>query len=266
MKKYFIAACLAVIALPAIAQGNANAPVEISAEKSLTWDRTARTYTAERNVVAKQGAAEIRSDVMVASYGETGGAAEIKSITATGNVVISSPPYKAYGDKGVYTVQGGTAVLTGGNLKIVTESETLTAQDRITYDGQKVTATGRATVVQPDKTLAADRLTAWFKTGPDGKTVTEKVTASGNIVIKTEKETVTGDEGVYVIASKSAELTGNVSIKQGENALEGARATVDMNTGLSRLFGGASESGDTRVRGVFYPKSKDQTALEKAAP
>lgn len=51
-------------------------------------------------------------------------------------------------------------------------------------------------------------------------------------------------------------LTGKVRILQDKNWLEGTRAEVDMNTGISQLFAEGSSTGDGRVKGVFYPKAQ----------
>lgn len=248
--KRFLALFL-LLSLPAQA---AEIPVEISAAQSLEWNRAAKTYTARKDVVAKKGDAEIRSNLLVADY--TGDSADITKLTATGKVQISSPPYRAYGDKGVYDIASGNAVLTGGDLKVETDTDRLTAKDKIVYAANAGTlkAVGNATLLKDNRKLSAEALTAFFKKDGAGKMTTDRITADGNIVIETEKETVTGDAGTYSIATQTAELTGNVVIRQGESRLEGTRATVDMKTGISRLFGSAENEG--RVKGVFYPKAK----------
>jgi lipopolysaccharide export system protein LptA len=238
--------------------------LEISAAKSLEWDRVKKTYVARGDALAKKGDAEVRADRMTASYADANGGTDVRSLSAEGRVVVVSPPYKAYGDRAVYDVKSGDATLTGAGLRIETETESLTAKDKIVYSaaGRSLSAQGDATVLKNAQTLKADRLDAFFDKGADGNMETRKITASGHIVLTTEKETVTGDSGVYDVPSGQAELTGVVRIAQGENVLEGARATVDMKTGVSRLFAGGGSSGG-RVRGVFYPKSAPDKSKEQ---
>lgn len=240
------------------AQAQEAAPVTISAGKSLEWDRTGKAYTARQNVIVTHGAATLRSDLLVARYAGGKSETDIKTLEATGDVVIDSAPYTAYGDRAVYDVASGNAVLTGSALRITSGDDLLTARDRLEYDGKSnvMTARGAAKVVHGENTLFADTVSAWFEKDAKGKTAARKVTATGGVTIKTPKETATGDQGVYDLVTQQAVLTGKVRVLQGQNWLEGARADVDMNTGISRLSGGNGKAGDGRVTGVFYPKEK----------
>ncbi len=254
-----------MLASPALAQDVAAvpspaAPIEISADKGLEWDRSAHTYTARGRAEAKQGDMKVVSDVLVARYDAAGSSSDIREVTAEGNVVLTSAPYTAYGDKAVYDLTSGVAVLTGDNLRVLTGVETLTAQDRLTYAAQdgRMTAEGGAVLTRPTDSIAAQTLTASFATSAEGTRALDTVTATGGVVIKTARENITGAKGVYHAARQQAELTGDVVITQGKNRLEGRRATVDMKTGVSKLYGSTSEGG--RVKGVFYPKDQTEPA------
>ncbi len=80
--------------------------------------------------------------------------------------------------------------------------------------------------------------------------------AIGNVVITTETEVLRGERGVYNAATNVAELHENVKITRGPNVLEGTKAQVDLDTNISKIFGGAQNGG--QVRGVFYPGSEDK--------
>jgi lipopolysaccharide export system protein LptA len=235
-------------------------PVEISAAKSLEWNRAAHTYAARGDVVAKKGAVEIRSDTMTAAYTEGKNGAQVERLTAEGHVVLSSPPYTAHGDKGVYDVKSGDAVLTGQDLRVDTETEHLTARDELRYSSStsSIRAKGAAKAVKGAQTLSADTLNAVFEKDAEGRMVTKTITAGGGIVLTTEKETVTGDSGVYDVPAQKAELTGHVRITQGQSFLEGTRAVVDMRTGVSQLYAAGTSAQDGRVKGVFYPKKSGE--------
>lgn len=235
-------------------------PLEISADKGLVWDRANRSYTAKGRAEVRQGEMQVTADQIIARYAGEDSASDIQTVTAEGNVTLSQPPYNAYGDRADYDVMQGRAVLTGANLRIVTPDERLTAQDRITYDAAagQMTAEGGAVMTRGTDRLSASTLIATFATDAAGTRALDTVTAEGGVSITTPRETITGKRGVYRAATQQAELTGGVVIVQGPNRLEGTRATVDMKTGVSQLFGAGA--GDGRVRGVFYPKSN------KAAP
>ncbi len=270
MMRILLATCalVALLSSPAIAQeetakpnNSSAAPVEISADKGLVWDRTAHTYTAKGRAEARQGDLKVTSDVLVARYAAEGSSSDIREVSADGNVVLTSAPYTAYGDKAVYDLTSGVAVLTGGNLRVMTPTEMLTARDRLTYEATdgRMTAEGNAKLTRPTDSLEAQTLTATFATSDDGSRGLDTVTATGEVTIKTARETITGAKGVYRAASQTAELTGKVVITQDKNRLEGSRAVVDMKTGVSQLYGAASTGG--RVKGVFYPKDKNAPAV-----
>ncbi len=253
---FLTASLLPILAAAQIpTDGNNTAPVEISADKSLVWNRAAKTFTAKDRVVAKKDTAEIHCDTLTAAYDDKSGGMKIQSMTADGHVTISSPPYTAYGDHAVYDVTTGNATLTGQNLRIETETEKLTSSEKIEYIGadDKAVARGRAVATKGTNQLTADTLTAFFDKDSTGKRITKKITAEGNVVIATEKETINGKSGVYDVASQKATLEGPVRILQGDSWLEGTRATVDMKTGISQLFGDGNAATEGRVRGVFYP-------------
>jgi lipopolysaccharide export system protein LptA len=273
---------------PAVAS---DAPVEIFADKTLEWDRTKKTYIARGNAIARQGTMQVRSDTLSAHYSGGDGAggtrggigSNIEKLIASGRVEISSPPYTGHGDKAVYDLATGIATLTGGNLKIETPAESLTARDKIEFDTNKnrLIAIGNATAQRGTDRLSADNLSAFFAADASGKVDLQRIVADTPVTIKTARETVTGDSGVYDVAAGKATLRGRVRLLQGENWLEGTRAEVDLKTGISKLFADtpaaparpalivdgvarppANPVGDGRVRGVFYPKKKEPEAAQ----
>lgn len=260
-----IALC-AVLATPAQAAEpslvqSKDAPVEISAAQSLEWNRRAKTYTARKDAVAKQGDLKVESDTMTAHYDDAGGATDITKLVALGDVQISSPPYIAFGDRAEYDVPRQIAVLTGTHLRMVTPDEVLTAKEKIEFDAatNKLSAIGNAKAQRGSDSLASDRLDAFFATDTNGKMVLQRITADSAVTIRTARETVTGSKGVYDAASGKAVLTGKVRIHQGDSWISGDRAEVNLKTGISQLFaptGSTTDNGEdsTRVRGIFFPK------------
>ncbi len=241
---------------PLLPADNNTKPIEISAAQSLEWNRLAKTYTAHKNAIARQGNFEVQADTLTAYYSESGGATELTQIDALDHVVISSPPYTAFGDKAVYEIIKQQAVLTGKDLKITTPEDSLTAKNSITFETRenRLTATGDATASRGTDQLSADTLIAFFTQDAHGKTALKRIDASGHVIVKTQKETATGDQGVYDVMAGQAVLTGKVFVYQGENKLEGTRVVVDLKTGISQLFANET-TPDGRVKGIFYPKS-----------
>lgn len=268
----FLCALLASTATFAQTPTGSEQPIEITASKSVEWLRGQNQYVARENVVVTQGTMTMHSDLLTADYREGAtSSTEIWQITADGNVQIKDDANTAYGDKGVYDVTNGIAVLTGQDLKLVSPDQTVTARDRMEYHSNErmAKAIGNAKVVRPTDTLTASTITAYFKdnsaaattpkpaavasSGPVGGGSLDRLEAEGGVVIKTPTETLRGAKAVYRADTNTAELTGNVKIERGPNVMEGNRATVDLNTNVSKMFGSNTDGG--RVRGIFYPSS-----------
>ena len=245
---------------------NSKDPVEITTDTSLEWHRNDNKFLATGNAKATQGLSAIAADRLKADYrdGQTS-SMEIYHLSATGNVTLTSGENTGYGDQADYDLDKGLAVMTGKNLKMLSPDQTVTARDRFEYETQngKVHAIGDAKVIRPKvdgsgtDTLQADKITATLKENEQGQQKLDTLEAFDNVVIVTPTETITGAYGIYRANTNKAEITGGVTIKRGPNILQGARAEVDLNTNISRMFG-ANGSQNGRVRGVFYPGSNKQ--------
>lgn len=236
-----------------------NKPLEITADQSLEWHRNELYFKARRNVKAVQGATTLMADVLTARYdeGEESGV-EIHTIQADGNVRIVSAQSSAYGEKAVYDVKKGSAVMTGRDLRIVSDDQTVRATERLEYNVNqgKLEAVGNATAVREGDTLTSDKIIAIFSENKQGKRVLKTLEAIGNVVITTPTEVLKGERALYTAETSLAELRGAVVIKRGPNKLEGSRAEVNLKTNVSKIFGGEAAGGNGRVRGVFFPGSE----------
>lgn len=258
-----LAAGLAVSAMgmaaPAAAQllqgsGDDNVPVTVEADNGIEWIRDSKTYVARGNAKAVRGDTQVTADVLRARYREKpDGTSEIFRLVAEGNVVITTPRERASGDKAVYDLDKASVVLTGRNLQFRNAGDTITARDSLEYwqQQQVAVARGDATATRERQRIRADLLTAYFTAGKQGKTELSQVDADGNVVITTPEEVARGREGVYSVAKGTATLTGDVRITRGKNQLNGERAVVNLNTGVSRLLPAGKSDG--RVKGLFVP-------------
>lgn len=86
------------------------------------------------------------------------------------------------------------------------------AEDGIEWQQAKQVyiARGNARASQGNVTVRADSLTAHYRTGKNGDTEIWRIVADGNVKISTEKETATGDKGVYDIDNGVLVLTGKI--------------------------------------------------------
>ena len=237
-----------------------NTPIEIYAEDGIEWQQEKQLFLARGNARAVRGEVEVRANVLTAYYRETAkGGTDIWRLHANGGVRISSPGEKAYGEKGVYDVDNGILVLSGGRVRLVTKDDEITADRQLEYweKKQMAVARGNASAVRGDKRLRADVLAAYFRKDKDGKSAIYRIEAFDNVRIKTAKDNARADRAVYNVQSGIATLTGSVKIVRGETHLRGCRAEINLNTGISKLFGcGPPGSGGKPVRGVIQPVKK----------
>lgn len=268
MKKTLVVAALliALNIVPAFAQDRAgnNAPVEISADKTLEWRRNDKQYVADGNALVKQGDVTIKADVITADYRETPQTDfDIYRLTARGNVTIDNAGSVATGDVAVYDVAGGVATLTGRDLRMTSPDQTVTAEEKFEYhvNAGKLNAIGNAVATRGDTVLRADTIAAFLNTS-DAARKLDRIDAVGRVKITTPTETLTGARGTYHAGTNKAIVAGGVQILRGPNTLNGERAEIDLTTNVSRMFGSSIEDGQTggRVRGVFYPKSQPENA------
>lgn len=260
-----IFALLLLFAAPVCAQEltqNSDQPIEITGQQSLEWDRDAQVYKALGGAKAVQGTFSVSSDTMTAKY--QGDQSNLTTLDAVGNVVIDSEGRVARGDNGVYDIPTGNATLTGGNLSLTTPDLTVTARDKFTVNTKtnNFDAYGNAIATQTKegRQIKGEHLNAVFAKGADGKTALSTMTAVQNVTIAAGEDTVQGDKAVYNAHTKQAEVTGKtVTLKRGPNVLTGERATVDMNTNISHLYGGTAQP----AKAVFYPKSDGAKAANK---
>ncbi len=237
---------------------NRETPIEIHADDGIEWQQDAKAYIARGNARAAQGEVTVYADTLIAYYHEgAAGGTEIWRIDAIENVRIQSTEQTAHGDKGVYDVGKGVMVLTG-HTRLITATDRITARDSLEYWDKRslAVARGNAVAVRGERKLRADTLTAHFVTGKDQKSRIQKIRAFDNVVITSPGEVVRSAHAVYNLETGIAVLTGSVKITRGEDQLNGDKAEVNLNTGISRML----SSGKRRVRGVFSPRRSTATA------
>jgi len=257
----------------ASADSNSKEPTEISADNGIEWKRDTRTYTARGNAVAKQGDQTVSGDTLIAYLDAQD---EVMRWEAIGNVKIVNNQSTSYGDHAEYTEAKRLLVLTGNNLKTVTENETVTARDQIEYwrDKEVVVAKGNVVIVQPKKntTVHSDEATAFFRDKVDDPATPEdesgdqeiyQIEAMGNVRVDRNDQTAFSDKLAYNPNTDIALLTGNVVVHDKENTYRGGRAELDMSKNISRLLPAADGQ---RVITVIKPKEKSSDSGNQAAP
>ncbi len=285
-------------------------PITVTAVGGIEWRQNQQEVIAHGDARAVRGAVTVTADRLIAHYrpkptaagakaatrvqatGDTGGVdtggQQIYRLNAEGHVHIFTATDQAFGDHAVYDLDESVLVLTGGNLKLTTPNDVLTARKDLEYWPDKHMSVARGDAVVTTHTgrrLTADTLVAYTTPATEPATpgangaashpppapaaTSDPLAASGRIrrvegfghvTVRTATETISGDRGVYIPATGIALLIGDVRITRGENQLNGERAVVDMKTGVADLL----STPGSRVQGLVVPNAVNPNSVNSA--
>lgn len=263
--RWLLLVLLALAPAQALAQGfnlgrGNNEEIQVYADDGIEWVSDATRVIARGNAKAVRGGVTITADTLTAYYRDGQGGNEIWRLDADGNVTIKTATETATGHKATYDLEKAIFVLRGTPGKIVTATDQITANDTLEYweKERMAVARGSAEALSKGRKVQADILSAHFKNGPKGELEMQRADGYGNVVLTTPKEVVTGDRSDYNLETGIATVAGSVKIVRDGNELSGGYAHVNLNTGISKLFGAPpGGKGDTRVRGTFTPDKQD---------
>lgn len=237
--------------------GHSKAPVAIEADKQLEWIKEENKFRATGNVVITQGATTIKGDEAEATYDPAKGPSELTHMTVTGNVVITSNDNTITSATADYDAKTQIAELRGDTVTLKSPKAVVTSKTGMDYNAleHKAVSKGAAVVTQGADKIQADQLTAWLT----DKNELSKAEARGHVLITQKNKDGTtiaqADRGDYDAVKKTAVLTGNVKLTQGQNHMQGDQATIDLATGYSTLKNDPATGG--RVRAIFNSGGND---------
>lgn len=152
---------------------------------------------------------------------------------------------------------GGFA--TDPDQPIEIEADTLEVEDK----RQTATFIGNVVATQGTTKLRADRLQASYAPDASGeRTQVREIYATGKVhVLSKDDQSADGDWARYTVADRHIVMGDNVVLRQATNVIRGTKLFIDLNTGRSRVIGGAEatkgEKGATgRVKALFQPPPK----------
>lgn len=252
-------------------------PIAIDAQISIVCDEIAHKCVATGDAKAQKGDKTVYGDVLTV-YFTNDKKREITTMTAQGHVRMETPKETAYGEHAHYDVKLDRVLMTGGNLKIVTQKETLTARDSIEYWHTKNQgiAKGKALAQFPEKEqlIQADTLVVHFKPSSEKteegeeKLNIDRVEAEGNVLASGPNGFVTADRGVYYGQTEIVEVFNNVKIAQKNNLIEGGYGRFNVKTNVGEVFPHprhtASSGSKKRISGIIIPKDAKNMKKNKA--
>src|SRR5262249_46263326 len=158
------------------------------------WRRDEKVYIARGHAKATRGDTSVSADSLIAHYRETGGSSNNSStdpdqgktsiymVEALGNVVILTKDSRITGDRAVYDLDKGSAIITGKDLKANSKDSWVTARDSLEYWSKQGAVVARGDAVAADKAhhVKADQLVGYFHTDDKGQRKMYQVEATGN--------------------------------------------------------------------------------------
>lgn len=151
---------------------------------------------------------------------------------------------------GVWTVSPGRplaqqASVSDGTVDIeASEMEILETDKRAVFRGDVVAK-------RQNETIRGEQMVVTYTDvkQPDGtsKSEVDTLDVTGNPVITTASQTITGEKARFLVRQDKLEVTGNVKVVQGKTVLRGPVLNVDLKTKRTVMSGG-------RVKGQFVPK------------
>ena len=136
----------------------------------------------------------------------------------------------------------------------------------------RVLLSGNVRITQAEMTLTAARMTLSY-TGEivDGSPQVSRLDASGGVTVTRTDQSATGQYAVYDLNRRVITMIGGVTLRQGPNVIQGARLSINLDTGRATIDGsgvggtatpgvpGAVQSQGGRVTGRFsVPKRQGQ--------
>ena len=255
----------AVIALLIFSSASAKAEkINLTADEKVEWHQNEQKMVAVGNAVATKKDMNVRADKMTGYYTSgKGQKSAITSVHAEGGVVATTPTATAYGDTLDYDLSKEEMILIGRPAKIKTATETITAEEKITYypKEQKAIARGNVVAQNQENKIRSELMVAYFEKNAQGQLEIERVEIFDQAQIDTKSATAYADRGLYLPKTAKAYLYDNVKITQDGNVLYGDKAETNLNTGISKLV---TKGKGKRVSGVFKEKSSSKPKQEQS--
>ena len=205
----------------------------IHAETSLEWNQKQGFYEAIGEAHAQQGEQEIFADRLIAYYDIAAQTQTISKIMAMGNVRFTDAQHQGFGERLTYEPKTQFYML-GGDARLSGPDGTARAQKQIRFYRQEGRAElkGGEVILADGRTLKGDEITLYF----DAAEQIEKMDAAGHVKLTQNSGRIaTADKAHYSRDTDMAVLLGNVTLREGENLLQGGRAEMNFTTSINHI-------------------------------
>lgn len=181
-------------------------------------------------------------------------------------VVLGKAPITVTGPDGKIKAEGFRLYNKGSNIDFLKKTDStvnskegkirIESTDGLNIDrvGQKIIANKNVRVTQNGQVITADKMILDYLTKAQStNTRIRQIEAIGHVVATSGTHKVVGGHGVYDPKTGDIVVTENVTLYQGESHISGEKATLNLNTGVSRLIPKKGAGKEARVRGTLIP-------------
>lgn len=125
--------------------------------------------------------------------------------------------------------------------------------DHIQLDdhANRVLLSGNVRITQAEMTLAAARMTVTY-TGEivNGSPQVSRLDAAGGVTVTRPDQSASGAYAVYDLNRRVVTMLGGVTLRQGANVVQGARLSINLDTGRATIDGSGVGGGTPGAPGV----------------
>ena len=176
----------------------------------------------------------------------------ITHIEANGDVIIINNNIIAKSGSAKYNFKNKFVILTGMNQSIESKNFRLLSKKFISFDDINKIAKSEGNVrlfLSGPVSISSKRIDAIFDKINNALI---SAIAHGNVKIETKSEIITSNLANYENKTNLISLKGNVVIKRDKNILTGEKGYLNLKTRKSKI----ESSNSKRVKGVFKPVNK----------
>jgi len=223
--------------------------LNIQADRGIEWHQDRKAYVARGRAVAVQGGTTLKGEVLTAFYRESEtGERVFYRVIAEGNVHLITPSQQVWGERGDFDLENDIGVMTGGNLRMETGTETVFAERSLEYYEQRnlAVARGNAVAIRGEDRIRADILVAQFVEDAEGRDRLERLDGHGNVIVTTPKDVARSRQLLYSVKDNVAILNGDVRITTGDDQINGDAAEMDLTNNVNKVL-----SNGGRVQALF---------------
>lgn len=125
-----------------------------------------------------------------------------------------------------------------------------------------VVFSGNAVAVRGDMVLKGDKILVYYRgneAGKGGEGEVDRIEAQGNVVLTQKERTAQGDYAVYEHSTQRVTMTGNAVLREGKNVVRGEKIIWIIPEKRGMVEG----EGKKRVTAIIYPSEREGKGIEE---